>query len=117
MPQQVFGRVKPSSITTALRATNNSVAILSQPITQAYHCQAIQFQALSTNTGSVYVVDRQTPDLNLHVVAEIPAPAAGVLPAWVIGDTKLNLDVSTFWILPAVANEGLNVTALQAQYV
>jgi hypothetical protein len=90
---------------------------LSQPITQAYSCQAIQFQALSTNTGSVYIVDRETPDLNLHVLAEIPAPAAGVLPAWVVGDIRPSLNLASFWILPAVSGEGVHVAVLQANFL
>lgn len=118
MAQHALGNVRPASITIALRATNNAVALLSQAITKNYSIQAIQFQALSTNTASIYIVDRETPDLSLHVLAEIPAPSASApatRPAWTVGDpTKpLAFDASTFWILPAVSGEGVRVTVIR----
>lgn len=117
MAQHALGNVQPASTTTALRATNNAVALLSQGIAQNYAVQALQFQALSNNTGSVYIVDRETPNLTLHVLAEIPAPSTtpSTRPAWTIGDpTKpAAYNAATFWILPSVSGEGVRVTVVR----
>lgn len=116
MPRQALGNVQPASTTTALQATANAPSLLNQPATNPYRVQSLQFQALATNTSSVYIVDRQTPNLTLNVLAEIPAPSASppTRPAWVVGDpTKsLGVDASTFWVLPAVSGEGVRVTAV-----
>jgi hypothetical protein len=112
MAQHALGNVQPVSTVTALRATNNNA----DP-TRNYGVQALQFQALGGNTGSVYIVDRQTPDLTKNVLAEIPAPSSSpaTRPGWTIGDpTKpAAFDASTFWILPAVSGEGVRVTAVR----
>ena len=117
MAQHALGNVRPASTTTALRATNNSVALLGQAVAQNYACQALQFQALSTNTGSVYIVDRETPDLSLHVLAEIPAPSStpSSRPAWTVGDPSKSaaFNAATFWVLPAVSGEGVRVTVVR----
>ena len=112
MAQHALGNVKPNSTTTALRATNN----LGDP-TRNYGVQALQFQALGTNTNSIYIVDRETPDLTKNVLAEIPAPSDSPVtrPGWTIGDpTKpAAFDAATFWILPAVSGEGVRVTVVR----
>lgn len=112
MAQHPLGNVTPASTTTALRATNNETLPANN-----YPAQALQFQALSTNTSSVYVVDRETPNLALHVLAEIPAPSSSpaTRPAWTIGDpTKpAAFNAATFWILPAVSGEGVRVTVIK----
>lgn len=117
MAQHALGNVRPASTVTALRATNNSVTLLAQAIDRNYAVQAMQFQALATNTASVYIVDRETPDLTLHVLAEIPAPSTtpSTRPAWTIGDpTKpAAYNAATFWVLPAVSGEGVRVTAVR----
>lgn len=117
MAQHALGNVQPASTTTALRATNNSVALLGQAITQNYAVQALQFQALGTNTSSVYIVDRETPDLAKHVLAEIPAPSSSpaTRPAWTVGDPSkpAAFNAATFWILPAVSGEGVRVTVIR----
>lgn len=112
MAQHALGNVRPASTTTALPATNN----LTNPA-KNFGVQALQFQALGTNTNSVYIVDRQTPDLTQNVLAEIPAPGTSPVtrPGWTIGDpTKpAAFDAATFWILPAVSGEGVRVTAVR----
>lgn len=117
MAQHALGNVQPASTTIALRATNNAVTLLAQLVTSNYAVQAMQFQALGTNTGSVYIVDREVPDLTLNVLAEIPAPSSSpaTRPAWTIGDpTKpAAYNAATFWILPAVSGEGVRVTAVR----
>src|SRR5262245_13090831 len=118
MAQHALGEVKPSSTTTALRATNNTPTLdppLTQPASRNFSCTSIQFQALTTNTGKVYIVDREVPSLTANVLVEIPAPTSGIGPSWSIGDpTKAAaFDASTFWILPAVANEGVRVTVIR----
>lgn len=117
MAQHALGNVQPASITTALRATNNAVALLGQAIGANYPCQALQFQALAANTASVYIVDRETPTLTSHVLAEIPAPSSSpaTRPAWVIGDPSkpAAFNAATFWILPAVSGEGVRVTVVR----
>lgn len=112
MAQHALGNVTPASTTTALRATNNQTVPGSK-----YSAQAVQFQALSTNTGSVFIVDRETPTLALHVLAEIPAPSSSpaTRPAWTIGNPVAPgaFDAATFWILPAVSGEGVRVTVVR----
>jgi hypothetical protein len=112
MAQKALGEVKPASTTTALRATNNQT---SPPA--YYPVQAIQFQALSTNTGSVYIVDRETPSLTANVHHEIPAPSAGpppTRPTWSVGNPAGTnpINANDYWILPAVSGEGVRVTVL-----
>jgi hypothetical protein len=117
MAQHALGNIQPNSTTTALQATNNAQTLLSQPPSSTYSCQAIQFQALATNTSSVYIVDRATPDLTMNVLAEIPAPSSSpaTRPAWVIGDPSkpAAYNAATFWILPAVSGEGVRVTVVR----
>ena len=117
MAQHALGNVTPNSNTVALRATNNVPVLFNQVITRSYGVQALQFQALATNTGSVFIVDREQPDLTMNVYVEIPAPNTqpATRPAWVIGDpTKpAAFDAATFWILPAVPGEGVRVTAVR----
>ena len=114
--QAALGQVTPNSTTVALRATNN----LSDP-TARYVCEAIQFQALATNTGSVFICTAGTttasqPSLTQSVHAEIPAPNASpaTRPAWTVGNpTGMNpIDANEYWILPAVSGEGVRITAL-----
>jgi hypothetical protein len=117
MAQHALGNVSPASITVALRATNNAVTLLGQAIDANYAVQALQFQALGANTGSVYIVDRETPDLTKHVLAEIPAPSTSPVtrPAWTIGNLTAPspFNAATFWVLPAVSGEGVRVTAVR----
>lgn len=119
MAQHALGNVKPSSTTVGLRATNNIVTLgIVASITSTYSCQALQFQALSTNTGSVYICDKETPDLTLNVLAEIPAPSTSspvTRPAWTIGDPSkaAAFNAATFWIVPAVSGEGVRVTVVR----
>ena len=65
MAQHALGNVTPNSTINALPATNNAQAILGQSPTATYSCQAMQFQALSTNTASVYIVDRANTGLHI----------------------------------------------------
>ena len=111
--QKTLGEIKPASTTTAVRATNN----LSGSQVTYYPVQAIQFQALSANTGSVYICDRQTPTITAHVFVEIPAPAAGPppsRPAWSVGNPAgyNPLDAAEYWVLPTVSGEGVRITAI-----
>src|SRR3990167_3837100 len=112
MAQKALGEVKPASTTTALRATNNQTTP-----SQNYACQAIQFQALSTNTGSVYICDRETPSLTANVHHEIPPPSTGppeTKPTWSVGNPSgpNPLNANDYWILPEVSGEGVRVTVL-----
>lgn len=112
MAQLALGNITPASTVTALRATNNRTTP-----TEVLHCQALQFQALATNTGSVYICDRQTPTLTLHVLAEIPAPNASpaTRPAWTIGNpaSANAFNAADFWVLPAVQGDGVRVTIVR----
>jgi len=118
MAQHALGEVKPASTVIALRATNNMPTLdppLTQPAAKNFSCTSLQFQALATNTGKVFIVDRETPDLTKNVLVEIPAPANSIGPSWSIGDpTKVAaFDAATFWILPAVSGEGVRVTIIR----
>ena len=112
MAQKALGQVSPASTTTALRATNNQTTPSAN-----YPCQAIQFQALTANTGSIYICDRETPTLTSHVHHEIPPPSAGppeTKPTWSVGNPAGTnpLNANDYWILPEVASEGVRVTVL-----
>lgn len=114
MGQHALGEIKPNSTTTGLRATNNQ----STP-SNAYPAQAIQFQALTANTGEVMICDRQTPTLTAHVHMVIPKPAAGppqVLPTWTVSNPAgaNPLNASEYWIVPAVSGEGVRITAIRS---
>lgn len=118
MAQHALGNVTPSSTTVGLRATNNIVAKgLNDAIDKTYSVQALQFQALSTNTSSVFICDKETPNLALDVLVEIPAPGTtpATRPAWTIGDPSkaAAFDARTFWVVPVVANEGVRVTVVR----
>jgi hypothetical protein len=93
------------------------VALLNQQPTDTYSCQALQFQVLAANTASVYIVDRETPDLTKHVLAEIPAPNASPAsrPTWTIGDPSkaAAFDAKTFWVLPVNPGDGVRVTVVR----
>ena len=108
--QHALGQITPSSTVTALRATNNETTPSKQ-----YPCQAIQFQVLETNTGVIYICDRQTPTLTQHVHIALPAPAANSTFAWSVGNPAgaNPLNAADYWILPAVANEGVRITAVR----
>lgn len=109
--QAALGQVTPNSTTVGLRATNNQA----DP-TARFVCEAVQFQVLATNTGSIFICDRQTPSLTANVHAEIPAPNASpaTRPAWTVGNpTGMNpIDANEYWIVPAVSGEGVRITAL-----
>lgn len=119
MAQYALGNVQPASTTTGLPATQNAPTNLNQPVTAHFLVQALQFQALATNTSSVYIADRATPNLTLNVLAEVPPPSTNppTRPAWVIGDPTLKspvaFDASTFFVLPVVAGEGVRITAVK----
>lgn len=110
--QHALGEIKPASTTTALRATNNETTPSRQ-----YPAQAIQFQALAANTGSIYICDRQTPALTANVHVEIPAPSTtpATRPAWSVGNPAgaNPLNAADYWILPAVSGEGVRVTVVR----
>lgn len=110
--QLALGEIKPASTTVALRLTNNQ----SVPAA-ALNVQAIQFQVLAANTGSVFICDRANPTLTQHVHVEIPAPSAGppaTRPSWTVGNpTGMNpLNAAEYWILPAVSGDGVRATVL-----
>lgn len=114
MAQHALGNITVNSTTVPTRATANQTVP-----TRPYLCQALQFQALAGNTGSVYICDSPTPSLSLNVLAEIPPPSttAPIItrPAWTIGNPAgaNPFDATTFWILPAVSGEGVRVTAVR----
>jgi hypothetical protein len=111
--QKALGEIKPNSTSVALRATNN------QSVPAAvYPCEAIQFQALGANTGSVFICDRQSPTLTSHVHVEIPPPSSDPVtrPGWTVGNpTGANpLNAAEYWVLPEVSGEGVRVTVLES---
>jgi hypothetical protein len=113
MAQHAMGEVKPASTVTALRATNNEVTPSKQ-----FPAQALQFQALATNTGSIYICDRETPSLTANVHVEIPPPSNSTpitRPAWSVGNPAgaNPLNGADYWILPAVSGEGVRITAVR----
>ena len=97
--------------------TNNAQALLGQDPSATYSVQALQFQALSTNIGAVYIVDREVPDLTKNVLVEIPAPASSpqTRPAWTIGDPSkaAAFNAATFWVLPVNSGDGVRVTVVR----
>src|SRR5262245_19228578 len=122
MAVHALGEVKPSSITTGLRATNNvtnaSIVLDSASkvsISNALNCQAICFQALSANTGSVFICDTATPTLTLNVLAEVVAPSGGSRPSFTFGNPAGNatINAANMWIVPAVSGEGVRVSIVR----
>jgi len=120
--QHALGEVKPASTVTALRATNNipntnlvleSAANVNKAT--ALMCQAICFQALSTNTGSVFICDKDVPSLTLNVIFEIIAPSATSRPSFTLGNPggRTPINAANIWILPAVSGEGVRVSIVQ----
>ena len=105
MAFHALGDIAPSSTTTGLRATANLV----DPVAR-FSCQAVQFQALGSNAGSVRICSQETPDLTKHVLMEI-----GPGGLWSIGDPsqRAGFNAADFWILPATAGEGVRVTVVR----
>jgi hypothetical protein len=112
MAQHALGDVSPASTTVALRATNNRATPAQQ-----FAAQAIQFQALAGNTGSIYICDREEPTLTEHVHHEILAPNGNpaTRPSWSVGNPAgaNPLNVADYWILPENASDGVRVTAIK----
>jgi hypothetical protein len=106
-----LGAVTGTSLTTAVRATNTFNAAVRQ-----YSCQGIFFQALRTNTGSVYICSTATPNLTtgIGVIAEIPAPTSPTsIPAFGFDNpgAAAAFNLAELYILPTVSGEGVRVTA------
>lgn len=115
MADYSLGIVRTSSITTGVRATNNQ----SVPATR-YPAQSYSMQALSANTGSVYICSTDTPNLTtgVGVLYEVPAPSSGGAtdrPLLSVSHPYApdGFDLSKIYILPAVSNEGVRVTAIR----
>ena len=110
-----IGIVTVSSTTTGARATSN----LDAP-NDAFICQAISFQALSTGTGSVYICNRATPTLTdgrqMGILWEIPPPSSSPVsrPVFVIGNpsSPSAIDLSQLYVLPTVSGEGARISVL-----
>lgn len=113
MGQRALGEIKPNSTSVAVVATNN---LAGTEITRLA-CEAIQFQALAANTGSIYICSRANPTLTAHVFVEIPAPGTSpaTRPAWTVGNpTGANpLNAAEYFILPVVSGEGVRITVLE----
>ena len=85
-----------------------------------YNCQSFSVQAISTNTGVIYVCDTATPNLTtwVGVLWEIPAPSASTAIGSRPGVTFENnaspgcFDMQNIYILPSVGNEGARVTVV-----
>lgn len=113
MGQRALGEIKPSSTSVATIATANLAGTEGTRLA----CEAIQFQALSTNTGSIYICSKASPVLTTDVFVEIPAPSSSpaTRPAWTVGNpTGANpLNAAEYFVLPAVSGEGVRITALE----
>lgn len=111
-----LGIVTSASVVTGARATANEAVPAAN-----YPAQGAHFQAVGDNTDVVYICDTDTPDLvtGEGVLHEIPAPSSsdpdGTRPDWSF-DTPgapSNYNLAEIYILPAVADEGVRVTANQ----
>ena len=111
-----FGIVAPASTTVALSALSTYTTKTSQP----YWVQAVSFQALGTNSGTIFICNTANPifSTGLGVLWEIPAPSAATSrPAWVVGDPSRPInavDVSQFFIVPSNSGEGCRVSAVRS---
>ena len=122
MITQTFGNVAPQSTTVATVATAN-IASLNPPgkAPVSYWVQAVSFQAISTNTSTVFICDTPNPNLTtgIGICWEVPAPDGATgksRPAWVIGDPSRSnnpVNVAQFYVLPSVTGEGLRVTGMR----
>jgi hypothetical protein len=114
-----LGIIAPTSISVATQATAN----LPVP-TNSTWVESLSFQALGTNTGTVFICDRANPDLTvangkgIGVLWELPAPSGSTSrPAWVIGDpSRPNnpIDISMYYIVPSVSGEGVRGAAIRS---
>jgi hypothetical protein len=118
MITQSLGYVLPTSTTVATIATTNVLATYPGSL----WVQAVSFQALKSNTGSVYICDRANPNFTtgIGILWEVPKPTAAdgtSLPAWVIGDPSRGnnpVNVAQFYILPTNSGEGVRVSAIRS---
>ena len=123
MITQTFGIVAPTSTTVATVATAN-ITSLNPPgkAPVSFWTQAVSFQAVGTNTATVYICDTPNPNVTtgIGVCWEVPAPDGASnksRPAWVIGDPSRSnnpVNVAQFYILPVNTGEGLRVTGIKS---
>lgn len=99
-----LGKVTVAAAGTITRATVNQA----NPAAQI-SCQSISFQALSTNTGKIYVglssLVKATLVGGLDVIA---APTTNLLPAYVVSSlSAAGLNAADFWLDADNSGEGV----------
>jgi|SRR5215471_12602460 len=107
MAAHSLGKISTASIVTGAQVSSSHI-----------NCQSFTVQALSTNTGVIYVCDVATPNLTtfVGVLFEIPAPSASAATGsrpWVTFSNDVApgcFDLTKVWILPTVASEGARVS-------
>lgn len=112
---QSLGILKTASIVTGVSATANLLDPTSSTLPLHILYQTIVFQALSGNTGVVYICNTATPTLTDGVQAgvlyEVPPPYATTVsrPLLSIGNPTgpSAEDIGEYYILPSVTNEGV----------
>lgn len=123
MITQSLGNVTPLSTTVGVVATiNNTAANPPGKAPSSMWVQAISFQAIGTNTSTVFICDTPTPNFTtgIGVLWEVPAPDGATnksRPAWVVGDPSRSnnpVNIAQFYIVPSVSGEGVRVSAIRS---
>ena len=106
-----LGKVTVTSAGARARATKNQ----SDP-TARISCQSVQFQALPSNTGIVYVGDSTVVGSTLvGTFAAIPAPASGTTGAFAsqtftIVNAPGGINLADFYLDVSVSGEGVLIS-------
>jgi len=110
-PIHSLGKVTVAVSGTPARLTTNE----STPSAR-YTCHAIMIEALPTNTGAVYIMDRSNGVIAtlVGVVAILATPTTNFLPSWTVGiSASANpIDLSLYYVDAAVNGDGVLVTTL-----
>ena len=110
-PIRSLGKVTVTSSGTPVRLTLNE----STPSAR-YTCHAFMVEALPTNTGAVYIMDRSNGVIAtlVGVVAILAIPTTNILPSWTVGlSASANpIDLSLYYVDAAVSTDGVLVSAL-----
>lgn len=107
---QALGKVTATSGTPARITANQSVPAA------RFQCHAIMIEALPTNTGKVYVMDRSNGVIAtlVGVLAILAVPTANVIPTYTVGFSGAPnpMNAASYYIDVENTGEGVIVSVL-----